>query len=54
VLFDKPVRRTAHACVGCLNKRHMLFAWMSLFWVCFTDLYVRLLSMGIWTDWRLF
>ena len=54
VLFDKPVRRTAHACVGCLNKRHMLFAWTSLFWVCFTDLYVRLCSMGIWTDWRLF
>ena len=54
VLFDKPVRRTAHACVGCLNKRHMLFAWMSLFWVCFTDLYVRLCSMGIWTDWRIF
>ena len=54
VLFDKPVRRTAHACVGCLNKRHMLFAWMSLFWVAFTDVYVRLLSMGIWADWRLF
>ncbi len=54
VLFDKPVRRTAHACVGCLNKRHMLFAWMSLFWVAFTDLYVRLCSMGIWVDWRLF
>ena len=54
VLFDKPVRRTAHACVGCLNKRHMLFAWMSLYWVCFTDLYVRMLSMGIWTDWRIF
>ncbi|HIF07019.1 MAG TPA: succinate dehydrogenase [Gemmatimonadetes bacterium] len=54
VLFDKPVRRTALACVGCLNKRHMLFAWMSLVWVCFTDLYVRMLSMGIWTDWRIF
>ncbi len=54
VLFDKPVSRTAHACVGCLNKRHMLFAWMSLFWVCFTDVYVRLCSMGIWTDLRLF
>ena len=54
VLFDKPVRRTAHACVGCLNRRHMLWAWMSLVWVCFTDVYVRLLSMGIWTDWRIF
>jgi hypothetical protein len=32
----------------------MLFAWMSLFWVGFADLYVRLCAMGIWTDWRLF
>ena len=54
VPFDKPIRRTAHACVGCLNKRHMLWAWTSLFWVCFTDLYVRLCAMGIWTDLRLF
>ena len=53
VLFDKPVRRTAHACVGCLNKRHMRFAWMSLFWVAFTDLYIRLCAMGFWVDWRI-
>ena len=33
-----------------LNGRHMLFAWMSLFWVGFSDLYVRMVSMGIWTD----
>ena len=54
VLFDKPIRRTAHACVGCLNSRHMLWAWTSLVWVCFTDLYVRMLAMGVWTDWRIF
>ncbi len=40
-------------CVSCLNRRHMLFAWMSLFWVGFSDLYVRLCSMGHFTDWRL-
>jgi hypothetical protein len=50
---DRPVRRTAHRCVSCFNRRHMLWAWMSLFWVGFTDLYVRLLSMGVWTDWRI-
>ncbi|HVR28086.1 MAG TPA: succinate dehydrogenase [Thermoanaerobaculia bacterium] len=33
-----------------LNARHQLFAWTSLFWVGFTDLYVRLVSMGVWTD----
>ena len=33
-----------------LNRRHMLFAWLSLFSVGFADLYVRLCSMGIWQD----
>jgi hypothetical protein len=37
-----------------LNRRHMLWAWMSLVMVMFSDLYVRLLSMGIWHDWRIF
>ena len=39
-------------CVSCLNRRHMRWAWASLFSVAFADLYVRLCSMGIWTDWR--
>jgi len=54
VLSDKPARSTAYRCVSGLNRRHMLFAWMSLFWVGFTDIYVRLCSMGIWTDFRFF
>jgi len=33
-----------------LNARHQLFAWLSLFWVGFTDVYVRLVSMGVITD----
>lgn len=33
-------------CVSCLNTRHMLWAWVSLFWVGFTDVYVRLCAMG--------
>jgi hypothetical protein len=24
-----------------------------LFWVGFTDLYVRLCAQGVWTDWRI-
>jgi hypothetical protein len=48
------VRQKAYSCASCLNKRHMMFAWMSLFWVGFSDLYVRMLAMGIWTDLRLF
>jgi hypothetical protein len=41
-------------CVSCLNKRHMMWAWISLFWVGFTDLYIRLCAMGIWHDVRIF
>ena len=43
----------AYACVSCLNRRHMLWAWLSLFWVGFTDLYVRLCAMGVWHDFRI-
>ncbi len=53
-LSRSPGRHRAYACVSCLNRRHMLWAWMSLFWVGFTDIYVRLCSMGVWTDWRIF
>ena len=47
------VRSTGYACTSCLNRRHMLFAWLSLFSVMFADVYVRLCAMGIWKDWRL-
>jgi hypothetical protein len=52
-LSRAPVRRTAYNCVSCLNRRHMLWAWISLCWVAFSDLYVRLCSMGVWSDWRI-
>lgn len=35
------------------NEHHMEWAWISLFWVGFADLYVRLVSMGIITDLRI-
>jgi hypothetical protein len=53
-LAGRSVQRTAYNCVSSLNCRHMLFAWISLFGVGLSDLYVRMCSMGIWTDWRLF
>lgn len=49
-----PARKKVYNCVSCMNSRHMLFAWLSLFWVAFADLYVRMCSMGIWPDWRIF
>jgi len=48
-----PVRKKTYDCVTCLNTRHMLFAWLSLFSVGFSDLYIRLCAMGIWHDWRI-
>jgi hypothetical protein len=30
-----------------------MFAWLSLFSVGLTDLYIRLVSMGIIRDWRI-
>ena len=53
VLSRRRIRKSCYDCVSGLNKRHMLWAWMSLFWVGFTDFYVRMCSMGYWTDWRI-
>lgn len=39
--------------VSWFNLRHMAWAWISLFWVGFADLYVRLASMGVITDLRI-
>jgi len=54
IMSGRPVRRTAYVCVSCLNRWHMNWAWTSLVWVGFTDLYVRMCAMGIWHDVRLF
>ncbi len=53
-ISKKPIRHKVYEGASCLNRRHMLWAWMSLCWVGFSDIYIRLCSMGIWTDWRLF
>jgi len=48
-----PLCERAYGGVSRLNRRHHLWAWMSLFGVAFADVYVRLLSMGVWSDLRL-
>jgi hypothetical protein len=53
-LSNKPVQHALWRWVSALNGRHMMFAWFSLFWVGFSDFYVRMCSMGIFTDYRLF
>ncbi len=53
--FSKhPVRYKAWTFVSKLNGRHALYAWVSLFSVAIADLYVLLLSTGVFTDPRFF
>ena len=41
-----PIRHRLWKTLTPLNARHMLFAWMSLVFVAFTDFYVRLVASG--------
>ena len=52
-LSNKPVQHALWRWVSALNGRHMMFAWFSLFWVGFSDFYVRMCSMGVFTDYRI-
>jgi len=53
-LSKAPLRSKCYDCVGCLNSKHMVWAWFSLVWVGFTDLYVWMCASGTWTDFRIF
>ena len=52
-ISKRPLSHRTSVCVSALNRRHMLAAWISLFWVAFSDVYIRLCSLGILTDWRI-
>ena len=52
-LSKSPVRKKLYDCASCLNRKHSKWAWASLFCVAFADVYVRLVAMGIITDWRI-
>jgi hypothetical protein len=49
-----PARYWAWTQVSKLNARHMQYAWISLFWVLFADLYIRLVASGVISDPRFF
>jgi hypothetical protein len=53
VLSGSPLRKSCYDCVSGLNRRHMLWAWISMYYVGFVDLYIRLCASGVWTDWRI-
>jgi hypothetical protein len=46
-----------HGCwkaASALNERHQTWALISMFWVGFTDFYIRMVSMGVIRDIRIF
>ena len=51
VTFGGP-RHTAWRRLSFLNERHMLFAWLSLFSVGLSDLYIRMVAAGAVSDLR--
>lgn len=52
-ISESPTCHTLYKGCTALNKKHMLWAWMSLFSVMFADVYVRMVAMGAWTDIRI-
>ncbi|MGH7559484.1 MAG: hypothetical protein ACRENB_00535 [Gemmatimonadales bacterium] len=49
----RPAFRLPYRCSTCLNDTHHRWAWLSLLVVAFSDIYIRLCSMGVWSDLRL-
>jgi len=53
-VFSKaPTRYSLWRVITGLNERHPVYAWLSLFSVALTDLYIRLVSMGLIGDLRI-
>jgi hypothetical protein len=46
------VSQACYNCSSALNGKHQLFAYLSMASVVFSDVFVRLCSMGIWSDVR--
>lgn len=53
VLSDSPMRKKCYDCVSNLNKSHMKWAWISMFYVGGVDIYIRLCAFGVITDPRI-
>jgi hypothetical protein len=49
-----PLRARMWKQLSRLNARHMQIAWASLIFVALTDLYVRLVASGVFSDPKLF
>ena len=47
---QRKIRYKLWKSISWLNGHHMLWAWVSMIWVAFTDYYVRMVSSGHWID----
>jgi hypothetical protein len=52
-LARRPVRKACYEVACKFNRKHMVWAWCSLFGVGLADLYVRLVATGVLTDLRI-
>jgi hypothetical protein len=52
-ISESPTRQSCYNGVSCLNANHKKWAWASLISVLSTDIYIRLCSMGVISDWRI-
>lgn len=52
VFSKNPARHGMWKMFTKLNEKHAVYAWISLFGVALTDVYVRLVSMGVIKDFR--
>ena len=53
VMSGSSVTKSCYDCVSHLNKNHMKWAWISMFYVGGVDLYIRLCAAGTITDLRI-
>jgi len=53
IMSSAPARQKCYECVSALNRNHMKWAWISMFYVAGVDLYIRLCAMGTIHDWRI-
>jgi len=53
VMSADGLQKKCYDCVSHLNKNHMKWAWISMFYVGFVDAYIRLCASGTITDLRI-
>ena len=53
VMSNASLQKKCYDCVSTLNRSHMKWAWISMFYVALVDVYIRLCATGVIHDWRI-